>query len=393
MRFGVGPALAQSSVNPLLWVCDFEALAAGIITSLDAALTFTRSSSRTARVSARTLITGAGVNVPVVGSNGTAKGVLIEGPRTNRASQSTTMGSPWVTYNGVGISIGGGDTAPDGVTASTRLTDGSGSVGAARYQVCASTASLCTASVWIRPKSGVAGALQNFDNLGGANYAYSSTADEWQYLTTPALTGPTTGPGLTLWPATGEPLSNAATGSSDFFGAQVEVGEYATEWIPTTSGSASRAGDRLQLDAAHASAGGRVEREFKFYPKGAATQYGTDGSYAYFESLDADNHVRFDTSTRRLQVTVAGALWSPATPLSWSSADPIVIRYVAGGGGMQSAAKYSTNGGTVWTDLGTSGAPQGTWPTAISDLMSNGGANQVSAWLACARSYRPGRLL
>ncbi len=383
--------------GPLLWLVDFSAVAVGAGSIADPAATFYRASGGgSVQTSATTIVTAGLTNdVPRYGYDGTRRGLVIECARTNLVLRNRDLAN--AAFSGAtGTFTYDTVNGPDGTLVADRLEVPSAALG--RYQGITIVASSHSAlSCWERGLVGGESSLLSMAN-GAVNQALCTAVltltTAWtRYVATGTMPGPETT--VYAMPATGGALSTPvrAAGARDAIVdlLQVEPGaRYPTEAIPTVAATVTRAGERLSVAAAKIVSSSRVEVEIDLYAKGAATEYASDGAHVYLLYTDASNYIRIDTATRRLEVTVAGATWSPVTALTWARGDRVTFRVAAGGGALVSRASYSVNGG-AYTDLGTTAA-QGTWPATATDICSAATASQLSCWLASARAYKPGRM-
>ena len=245
--------------------------------TLDSRITFTRASAAT-RVNASGMIESVATNLPRFDYDPVtlaARGLLIEEPRTNVLVQSETFTTTWA-FAGTGSATKNA-TGPDGVANSaSTITD---SDGAALVQ-CQQTLTVAndnasyTASVFIKKtvgattfpgvvinltggtaviadhvintNSGVAMARSNA--AGSYSAAVDNFGDFWRLKITFAnnSTGNTAFK-ISLMAAVNADASNtwsaATTGSAVFYGAQLEVGAFATSYIRTVASQITRSAD------------------------------------------------------------------------------------------------------------------------------------------------------
>lgn len=333
------------------------------------------SGSRTMQTSASTVATGVGVDVGALGRESTTHsfGLQHEPARTNIQTNNTDV-SVWA----VGTCPVTTATAPDGVVRNIRMAQAAaGQTRGTRTGPDTITLNQYV-SCWIK---------RIIQNPAEFNNLYLSTG-AYAYIVPPAVDATWWRTGFqsyfagSLYSGRYYPCIGGATPcTTDVYGYQVEDSGHPTSVIVTAGASVTRAGTFLTVPAASLVVGGRVSLEFDLRPKGAATEYTIDGAYVYLAYWDANNHIRLDTATRRLEVTVNGVLWSPVTVLAWNRLDRVRIWVAAGDATTVSYAKYQVNEGAV-TDLGNSGAAQAALSAVgtIYLLNTNVGA-QFSSWV------------
>jgi hypothetical protein len=171
----------------------------------------------------------------------------------------------------------------------------------------------------------------------------------------------------------------------------IQPGKFPTSTIVTSGGSATRAGERLYYPAASdLFDAGRMNLHATLRPMGAAADY---GAHMYLGRFDANNYVRVNNSTRRLEVVRAGVtVYNPPEALSFNAYDLLEVQCAAGGAGLQSFAKYRVNGGS-WSNL-TADVPAGAFsPSGAWDWLCAGTANQFTAWVYQLETLRAGVVL
>jgi len=209
-----------------------------------------------------------------------AKGLLVEGSRTNLLTYSqdfrdtATAGStrPWTWTRATVSSNTSGTIAPDGTsTASKLIEDTTPSATHTVYQTVSSTAGTAyTFSVYAKAAERTQINIGLFDgtlnisayfNLSTGTYisstgsptAYSITnvGNGWYRVSLTGTTTPSTGTSLSgyLYPAVSGAIAYTGDGTSGvyIFGAQVELGAFATSYTPTVASSVARAAETFTL--------------------------------------------------------------------------------------------------------------------------------------------------
>lgn len=235
--------------------------------------TFARSSSK--------YITNASGNLAQISSGvlpfdysptsvGTPVGLLLEGASTNLFYPSNATTSFASVY---GATISAAGTGPDGVSVANLVQNGSGTNYYTPYQVVAGLTTSNTYVFSLYAKAGTAGgwlmmgdtsstahgAYFNLNtgtlgNIGSASTAsITSLGNGWYRCSVAFPAGGTSWPyGLVFCSSNGEGnygLSTFTSASENgyFFGVQLELASVPSSYIPTTSGTASRAADNLNL--------------------------------------------------------------------------------------------------------------------------------------------------
>jgi len=261
----------------------------------DGQLTFTRASTAT-RVNASGLIETVASGLPRLDYlNSTCPRLLLEPQRTNLIiyseqfdnagwgkSQSGTGLVPVVTANNA--------ISPDGYqNADTIVFDaGAGTTASdisAIFQTFGGTTATYTASFYAKTASGTAQVQVRID---GSNYDKFTITNQWQRFTlTKALTGTSNVFEMAIRRGLNEPMNASAT--IQLWGVQVELGAYATSYIPTLGTSVTRVLDRAFESSASALIGqteGTLFGEFVFDSSEnvnrvfsiTGTDWNTDGS-------------------------------------------------------------------------------------------------------------------
>ena len=211
---------------------------------------FTRASTGTF-VGSDGLIQSAAVNAPRFDhtSAGVCRGLLIEESRTNICLQSENLGTTWAAA-GCAVSVNT-DVAPDGNTTAdiVNITNGGGHFVVQTISVSAST--VYTFSFWVKRGTATALSYSIFNSTAGSNIVaptsyYNQTSSAWARVSF-TFTTPVGCASIAVYPL----RDGGSTGTVLLWGAQVEVGSFATSYIPTGAGSVARSADVCSITGAN----------------------------------------------------------------------------------------------------------------------------------------------
>ena len=206
--------------------------------SLDPRVTVTRALNTATRINSSGLVEGVNANLPRFDydpSTLACKGLLIEEARSNLFVQSSNFSTLWVTDVGACTVTSDDAISPDG----TQNADKLAFVGtnANRYQtvVGLTIGASYTMTVWLRVASGTASVSIGNINAG-VNVAQTVTTTWQRFTVTQTASAAIRYPQIT------------ATNVDVFaWGAQLELGAFATSYIPTTTTSLTRNADAVSM--------------------------------------------------------------------------------------------------------------------------------------------------
>jgi hypothetical protein len=402
-----------------LWVVDFTAITPGnvhTLAALEPRLGLSRASTATVQTSASTIVSTVGVNEARVGSPGAGvQGLVIEEARTNSVLNSRNCSNDIIQLqNGgavdAGTIIANCSQSPDQTLSASCIDLPSGEY--AKQVVEPATGDNVIASLWAlgTPVQWAFGS-----HIAGNACSFIPSVTAWTREVMPPiaiLSGgwgeihPAVGYSGSCPPSTTWTTATALHEVIDF--QQVEVGNFATEAIPTTTAVQTRAGDLLWIaDGAGAVDRGQLSLYLKLVPKGNATDYGAP---MYLWSIDSGNYVAFNPATQQVAVAVGGGLPLQSLPIEGDGGDAgppalfaagSTVEWFLRAGAGTVLVEYRVNGGPVSTllqgNLSGNVAPSspdgGSVPV---DLLSRvdpdtgNPAGQFSSWLTTVAVYAQG---
>lgn len=197
--------------------------------SLPAGITFSRASTGTYFTSGG-ILTVAAINAPRFNYVGGVSCLLIEPAATNLLLQSNNFAATWFPNN-AGVATAAQFISPDGTNNGWSLTSGSGFGGVGQFLAFSNVP--YTISCWVKRIVGSAANLFYLNDKNSGDIATSTTIARLAATMTPAAGSNN----AAISPNTGAGSTNG------IFGAQLETGSKATSYIPTTTGTATRAAD------------------------------------------------------------------------------------------------------------------------------------------------------
>jgi hypothetical protein len=341
------------------------------------------------------VLTSAAVNVPrfnhvYSGGSWVSRGLLVEEQRTNLSLWSEQFNNAAYSINQATISANQ-IASPDGATTADSFTASSGTVNPSAYQAITTvTSSVYTFSIYVKKNThnfvqivlnGVASGYANFDinsgTVGTVGAGGSATAsivnvgNGWYRCVITYTSASTSGAGYinligSSTAGRGATFSASGTESVYIWGQQLELGAFATSYIPTTSASATRSADVCQITGTSFSSffnanEGSIAAEYDtIYPLSLAS------SRRLFIFRDAGNSVRLNS-----EINTPGLYWEtvPAGANilgAYSASAYDVVK--AGYGYKVNDFAITVNGATASTDTSVS------VPTGIT-LLDIGGMN------------------
>jgi hypothetical protein len=228
-------------------------------TNGDGDLTFTRASDAT-RVNSDGEIEVVGSGVPRLDySQGSCPALLLEPQRTNLIRYSEQFdNAAWAltNVNGTGLSpivTANAGTAPDGTNTADRIVfdlDGgttTSDISRKRQLVSFPSAGEGTLSFYVKSFDGVSSYVIALEDSNGMSGSITVTG-AWTRITRTASTYPVSNIGIGLGLKGGQVIPNSDVADLLVWGAQLEVGSYATSYIPTTSATVTRLADTFTRD-------------------------------------------------------------------------------------------------------------------------------------------------
>jgi hypothetical protein len=172
------------------------------------------------------------LNIPRLDySNGTCPSILVEPQRTNLVTYSNDFSNAIWIKSGVTITPNYG-VSPDGTTNASRLQFNAPNT--EMYQA-VGVQTLTTSSFYVKGTAGQTIAIYNSFNAGGL-YELRTLTGQWQRIEV-------TSNGLILSYSAISNLLGATATEVLVYGAQFELGNYSTSYIPTTSAAVTRNAD------------------------------------------------------------------------------------------------------------------------------------------------------
>lgn len=375
--------------------------------SLDSRVTFTRSGSTATRTNSSGYIESVAADTPRFDYDPvtlTCKGLLIEEARTNVLTYSTDISNAAWTKAGNASVAASTEVSPDGTTDAYKLIGGDGGTAylyrAAGY---VTTATAHTVSVYMKrgtvntvnlffvtagstqgakcafDSRGSVGTITNYGSVTGTTATITSVGNGW-YRCTMTLT--TTADTYYVQ------ITTVGAVYTNLYGFQVEVGAFATSYIPTTTAALTRNGDNANISGANFS-------DWYNQSEGTFTStqslIGASGNQSAFSVQGTSyNNNSFHcmasyNSTRRPRILgYSGA--TSVLDLYMTGAVPLGNQYTVGFAYKTDDCAAAKNGETVVVD--TTAAIY----TSMSDVYLGFGQNQLNGHIQ-KFNYWPQRLL
>ena len=226
---GVPASVYIDAANQRYWAGSRRADFSAWLTALGG--TFTRASTATYTTSASLVATAASGALRFDHTSaGVAKGILLEGARTNLCLQSATMGTTWAASN-VTVATDS-TTSPDGTANADTLT-ASAANGTLIQDLGVIASAVKTFSVYLKRLTGTGNIDLTLD--GGSTWTTKTITSSWaRYEISQTLADPDCG------------IRIVTSGDAVYaWGGQVEAATFASSYIPTTTATVTRAADAL----------------------------------------------------------------------------------------------------------------------------------------------------
>jgi hypothetical protein len=352
-------------------------------------------------------------------SDGVCRGLLIEESRTNICLQSENFGTTWTNDNGNVTITTNVEVSPDGLTTADKIAE---SASTTSRRICIQNISVTSGTTYsyscyikagerdfaqMATGAGLNSAFQNFivnganaGTLGSSSGIVSSRIDAmpngWYRCTivvtatatgnTQVTVGPAPSSTTTRWPAY---LSTAGSGIYAW-GAQMEVGSFATSYIPTTTGSVVRSADVCSITGANFTSFYNPLEGSLFTSAifNAPVTYGTGQLLVDINDTATTNRLRYfrnpTTATAGFSNTSAGSANVSIT--SVSSIQPSVTQKYSAGFKLDDYAFYVNNSQIGTDNLGAMVVSPTTM--TIGDASAGGVRQYTNGTIAAIRYYR-----
>ncbi len=363
--------------------------------SLDARVTVARALNTATRVNGNGFIETVNADLPrfdyTLNTGGSCKGLLIEESRINILRESVTMaGSSWLTSGSGGgsapVPTTNAGTSPDGTGNATKIVFSapvSGDISSYYQTSFASSAGSYTGSFYVKAfAAGDVGKIIGFRHVASGAYQLVTLTANWTRVEkTETQAGSNFE--LILRPALG---TSSGTVSVLVYGGQLEVGAFATSYIPNiATGTTTRNADVVSMTGTN----------FSSWWNSTAGTFFTSYQTLVNSSISAARGIlTYDSSGNKLVTYIGGGGTTAstydgssivaATGSAVATASKTVMAYSSAG------RAIATNGGTV----ATGSAPSAGFLTAT--LLNIGALNvsttgQINGYIKAVR-YWPQRL-
>lgn len=349
-------------------------------------LSFTRASNGTCTKTAAGGLATTGIadgDLVVLSSNqprveydsGGVLGLLVEASRTNVNLQSANLAD--AVYSNVGTPTVTANTtvSPDGTTTMATIQDTSGAALEGRSQTVTVTAGQpYTLSVFV--KAGTLSAVTvSLDGTTATCTSLSATTSTRCIVTDASASGAAIVASVTAGTVVGD------TGSFAAWGQQVEPGLYATSYIPTGAGTATRAGESAYFAASFFSTAGGASMALSSQSLAATPlflRYNVAGNTSNRLQLDGTSLTTYNgrynvafvgpspaaTGTSR----AGGALLRQA--VEWNGTDTATLYAPGAAPASATSAQSSWTGGELWLSVAGGGEIDGITSRVCLDLPS-----------------------
>jgi hypothetical protein len=376
----------------MLLSVDFTALTPGGLATLPGGLSFARADSSTCATVQTSATTNSGTiaaNVARIGNDGTRSGLKIEPARTNLVPDSRNMSAAsWSAGTNTTLQSSN-NVGPDGAATAFRYTSLSG--GNSPYRTSSPGAGKLTSSSWQRGHAGgeaYAAVLALGATAAAADFAYmtGTLTTAWRRISGTPTNANGAGTAIYHIPSDGvnrAALSGPAAAARDAIMDmhQVEQGAWASEFISTSGGTATRAGERVYVASAGAYVvAGRLAMDETFYP--SCTPALADGAMRFWTS--GSDYAEISTGGT-LTVSIGGSTNTCA--VNWALGDLVEI-YIAAGGSRATVVSLRINGGAVSFPAITGSALGNVSTAGALDFFCNGTSNQLAGWHRYLHVYR-----
>jgi len=346
--------------------------------SLDSRVTVARALNTATRVNSSGLIETINANLPrfdfTLNTGGACRGLLIEETRTNICLQSQDLNTTWVkSSSSVNTDVA---ISPDGTQNADQLICAGGTFQMLYQDIPVTSGQSYTLSFYA--KSGNASNTQFrvwLEQVGGTATVITPTQSWARYSIT------ATSPDTNVRTAFG--VTSGATAVNVYiWGVQVELGAFATSYIPTTTTSAARNADVVTMTGTNfsdwwqATTGSAVAR---------ARQISVTGTrpWVQFDDTTANNIIALRGNTTNPELYIKAT-----TDQAQIDAGTIAANtdYGLAGSWNTNDSAAAINGAGVITDTSV------TVPTVTQARLGSDGTNYLNGWLQSVR-YWPQRII
>lgn len=391
------PASPLTISQFLVFPIDFTTLTPGAVSSIPGSLSFSRASTATVQTSASQITTIIPNDIARAGNDGTHAGLVFEETRTNIVTDRVITAASY--HVGSGDTSTGSQVSPDGSGQGVRVQVTSG--GNSRYMnpVIAVGHNFVCSSWQVQSIPGGLFQFVGFANSGTADHTYAvggtAPASYTRYVASGMVATVNTN---AIVPAYGIDETTALLHAGIVAGARDVIVDcqqcednsmWASEYIPTSGGTATRAGERLFYpNGATWIDKGRLSIYVSLEPKGSSSQYVNNMRIASFDAL---NYCGVNAISHAIECVVGGVMYTTPLALSWAAGDLLEIWIEFGGGVLATKVEYRVNGGS-WTIVSTGLPPTqaAIVATGAIDLFCSGTTLQFSAWLRGIQVFQSG---